>query len=143
VLPDEWRLAYDRTDDGETRGYHRRDFRDASWTKVATFSNPLDAQRLPDRQTILWYRVAIDVPTPGRKPVLFFTEVDGSARVWVNGKEVGSGEKKRKPFSVDAAGAVVAGRNTIAVRVDHRDITDLFLGGILRPVLLIDAGAKR
>lgn len=33
------------------------------------------------------------------------------------------------------------GKNVIAVRVDHSAITDLFLGGILRPVLLIDQGS--
>lgn len=29
------------------------------------------------------------------------------------------------------------GQNVIAVRVDHSSITELFLGGIIRPVLLI------
>ena len=29
------------------------------------------------------------------------------------------------------------GKNVVAVRVDHSKITDLFLGGILRPVLLV------
>jgi hypothetical protein len=86
----------------------------------------------------MWYRVAIDVPDAGRKPALFFAEVDGDARVWVNGREVGASEKKRTPFSVDVSGAVKAGRNTVAVRVDHTNITDLYLGGILRPVLLVD-----
>jgi len=138
VLPDEWRLTYDEADAGLTRGYHQSDFDDWSWTPVATYSDTLDAQRLPDRQTIMWYRVAIDVPAPLRKPALFFTEVDGDARVWVNGQEVGASEKKRTPFTVDAGAAWKRGKNVIAVRVDHSSITDLFLGGILRPVVLID-----
>jgi len=29
------------------------------------------------------------------------------------------------------------GENVVAVRVDHSQITELFLGGIVRPVLLI------
>ncbi|MDV7398025.1 hypothetical protein RZS08_41875, partial [Arthrospira platensis SPKY1] len=72
---------------------------------------------------------------------LFFAEVDGDARVWVNGREVGASEKKRAPFQVDLGGALKQGRNTIALRVDHTQITELYLGGILRPVLLIDRGS--
>jgi hypothetical protein len=140
ALPDEWRLAYDLSDTGLASGFQRRDFDDRSWTPVATFSDPLDAQSLPDRQTIMWYRVTIDVPEPGRKPALFFTEVDGDARVWINGQEVGASEKKRTPFALDAGGALKSGQNVIAVRVDHSSITDLYLGGILRPVLLVDRG---
>ncbi len=138
VLPDKWRLTYDETDSGLAQGYHQPDFDDWSWTPVATYSDTLDAQRLPDRQTILWYRVAIEVPSPLRQPALFLTEVDGDARVWVNGREVGASEKKRTPFTVDAGAAWKRGQNVIAVRVDHSSITDLFLGGILRPVLLIE-----
>lgn len=140
VLPDRWRLEYDEADAGLTHGFHRPDFADWSWTSVATYSDSLDAQRLPDRQTILWYRVAIDVPEPGRQPALFFTEVDGDARVWINGREAGGSERKRTPFTIDAGGTLQTGRNVIAVRVDHSSITDLYLGGILRPVLLVDRG---
>jgi len=51
--------------------------------------------------------------------------------------------KPRVPFVVDVSSAVHAGENVLALRVDHSKITDLSLGGILRPVLLIqkaDAG---
>jgi beta-galactosidase/beta-glucuronidase len=140
-LPDQWRLAYDPSDAGATRGFHLDDYDDGHWTEVATYSDTLDAQGLPDRQTVMWYRVAIDVPDTGRKPALFFAEVDGDARVWVNGREVGASEKKRAPFQVDLGSALKQGRNAIALRVDHTQITELFLGGILRPVLLIDRGS--
>ena len=45
--------------------------------------------------------------------------------------------KPRTPFEVDVSAAIKSGENTIAVRVDHSQITDLSLGGILRPVLLV------
>lgn len=138
VLPDRWRLAYDPEDAGVQRGFHQPEFDDWYWTPVATYSNTLDAQGLPDRQTILWYRVTIDVPAKLNQPSLFFAEVDGDSRVWVNGTEVGGSEKKRTSFTVDVGDALRQGQNEIAVRVDHTNITDLFLGGILRPVLLID-----
>jgi hypothetical protein len=38
---------------------------------------------------------------------------------------------------VDVTAAMRTGENVIALRVDHTQITDLSLGGILRPVLLI------
>ena len=46
--------------------------------------------------------------------------------------------KRRVPFEVDITGAVKPGENVIAVRVDHTKITELFLGGIIRPVVLIE-----
>jgi hypothetical protein len=39
---------------------------------------------------------------------------------------------------VDITEAVRPGDNVLAVRVDHSRITELFLGGILRPVLLVE-----
>jgi hypothetical protein len=45
--------------------------------------------------------------------------------------------RPRTPFEVDVTGALRAGDNVVALRVDHTKITDLSLGGILRPVLLI------
>jgi hypothetical protein len=136
MLPDKWRLAYDDADDGTARGFQRAEYDDSSWPEVATFSNTLNAQGLADRQTILWYRCRIVVSDRAAKPELFFMEVDGDATVYVNGREVGTSERKRKPFTVNVARALRTGENAVAVRVDHRSITELFLGGIIRPVLL-------
>jgi len=136
VLPDRWRLAYDPEDKGLERGFAKPDFNDSAWRLVATYSDTLDAQGLPDRQTIMWYRTAFEVPAKAGRLFLFFTEVDGDATVFVNGREVGTG-KKRTPFEVEITQAARPGKNTVAVRVDHRSITELFLGGIIRPVLLI------
>ena len=138
ILPDRWRLAYDEPDQGLQKGYQRPDFDDSGWKEVATYSDPLDAQSLPDRQTVMWYRTRFELPKKGPKLALFFIEVDGDASVYVNGKAVGGSEKKRRPFEVDITDAAVAGTNVVAVRVDHTSITELFLGGIIRPVVLIE-----
>ena len=143
VLDDRWQLAYDPLDEGLKRGFHEPGFDDAKWTSVATYSDTLDAQGLPDRQTILWYRTAFELPDPCRAPALFFVEVDGDAAVYLNGQHVGSSEKKRQPFEVDLSVAATEGQNVLAVRVDHTQITELFLGGIIRPVLLIEKNAQR
>ena len=137
VLPDTWRFFADREDAGVQKGFFQPTFDDAAWKPVATFSATLDAQGLPDEKTILWYRTTIKLPAATGKLALFFTEVDGSSTVFVNGKEVGKEPKKRAPFEIDVAGAFQAGDNLVAIRVDHSKITELFLGGIIRPVLLI------
>jgi hypothetical protein len=144
VLPDGWLLAYDEEDQGIEKDFHRPALDDSNWTEVATYGNPLDAQGIADRQTIMWYRTTFELPTKPQRNrlLLFFTEVDGDATVYLNGREVGSSEKKRTPFSVDVTHAVKAGKNLVAVRVDHSRITDLFLGGIIRPVLLVAARAS-
>ena len=45
--------------------------------------------------------------------------------------------KARQPFEVDITPAFKPGENTLALRIDHSRITELSLGGILRPVLLV------
>jgi len=139
VLPDRWRMAYAAADtDGEKR-YTVSKFDDSAWRQVATYSATLDEQGLPDRKTILWYRTRFAAPkTVDGKLTLFFAEVDGAATVYVNGRKVGEQPKKRLPFTVDVAEAVRPGVNVVAVRVDHSSITELFLGGIIRPVLLVE-----
>jgi len=73
-------------------------------------------------------------------------EVDGHVvAIYINGSEVAlSGKQtRRKPFEVEITDALLPGANTLAVKVDHRRITELFLGGIVRPVLLIEKGVKQ
>jgi len=143
VLPDKWRMTYDPDDQGVALGYNKKDYDDSGWHEVLTYSKPLDAQGLPDRQTILWYRTRFSVPKTAKRLSLFFTEVDGDATVFVNGQEVGTSPKKRVPFEVDITSAITSGENVVAVRVDHSQITELFLGGILRPVLLVERAAEK
>lgn len=140
VLPDRWRMNYDPEDNGLTRGYHLPDFDDSDWHWVETYSRPLDAQGFTDRLTILWYRTNFAVPRDFGRLTLFFTEIDGDATVFVNGKEVGRSARRRQPFEVEITSAVRPGYNLVAVRVDHTVLSELFLGGIVRPVLLIAKG---
>jgi hypothetical protein len=138
VLPDEWRFAWDEQGTGIESGYAKPDFDDAAWKRVATYSKTLDAQGIPDKLTTLWYRTSIDVPAQHRKVALFFTQVDGAAEIFVNGVKAGESIKRGAPFEFDIGPTARQGKNSIAVRVDHSRLTDLFLGGIIRPVLLID-----
>ena len=157
VLPDRWRFSFDDDDSGNAKGFHRADFADGAWPEVATLSTTLDTQGY-DKNTVFWYRTKITVPEKNGRLALFFGEVDGKAEVYVNGEKIavpvpGSNPKKaaipgakepregmarpRAPFEVDVTAVMKQGTNTVAVRVDHSQITDLSLGGIIRPVLLI------
>ena len=136
VLPDQWRLQYDPDNTGQPRGYASHDFDDSTWKSVQTYTDTLDAQGLPDRKTIMWYRTTFTAPAL-KTPSLLFLEIDGTAQVFLNGADIGSTDKKRTPFTLPAP-SLRDGNNTIAVRVDHSSITELFLGGIIRPIYLLD-----
>jgi len=141
VLPDRMKLAYDLSDEGVERGYFKPDFDDSKWPEVATYNNTLSAQGLPDIKSVMWYRTSATVPSTYTRLSLFFTEVDGQAvTVYVNGGEVVAlgKEARRNPFEVDITDAVKPDENVVVIRVDHRKITELSLGGIVRPVLLIE-----
>jgi hypothetical protein len=163
VLPDRWRFAFDEEDKGNDQHYEAANFDDSKWPEVATVSATLDAQGY-DKNSVLWYRTKLDVPAKSGKLALFFGEVDGVTEVYVNGQKIEvapppapvkkpakgaapaapappparTGQARpRTPFEVEVTGAVHPGENVVALRVDHTKITDLSLGGILRPVLLI------
>jgi len=141
VLPDRMKLAYDPADEGVAQGYHKPGFDDSKWKLVATYGKTLSAQGLPDTKSIMWYRTSINAPAAQGRLSLFFTEVDGQAvTVYINGNEAASLDKeaRRKPFEVDVTDVLKPGPNVVAIKVDHRKITELCLGGIVRPILLIE-----
>jgi len=53
VLPDRMKLTYDPEDKGVEKGYHKPDFDDSNWTEVATYTNTLSAQGLPDIKSVM------------------------------------------------------------------------------------------
>ncbi len=156
VIPDRWRFSFDEGDNGNDQGFHKTDFDDKVWPLVATFNTTLDVQGY-DKNTVFWYRSRFELPEKKGKFALFFGEVDGKSEVYVNGQKLAVPEKHqspkkagatskpmreglakpRQPFEVDVTDAIHPGENTVALRVDHSTITELSLGGILRPVLLI------
>ncbi len=142
-LPDRWRLAYDEEGVGEERGFAEPGFDDSGWREVATYSATLGNQGLPDRFTWMWYRTRVTIPpdAPRERLRLWFAEIDGLATVYVNGRKVGQSEKRRKPFEVDISQVARPGKvNVIAVCVDHRRMTELALGGIVKPAIIYSAG---
>ncbi len=157
VLPDEWRFRTDDADRGEEQNWFAADTDDSKWKRVRSYSATLSSQGLPEN-TVLWYRTKFKVPDASAPLSLVFAEVDGDATVYVNGKKLDAKPvlappkkaaanaatvPRRSVFEVDLANAARPGENVVAVRADNRKISELFLGGIIRPVLLVQKGPKR
>ncbi|MBN9117611.1 MAG: DUF4838 domain-containing protein [Planctomycetes bacterium] len=157
VLPDKWKFRTDDSADGDAK-FEAAALDDSKWKLAATHSATLSQQGLSEN-TVLWYRTKFTAPANTDRLALVFTEVDGIVSVYVNGKELPAepvlavppkkgakappaGVPRRAPFRVILRDVVKPGENVIAVRCDNRKISELFLGGILRPVMLVDWVAK-
>jgi hypothetical protein len=157
VLPDQWKFRTDDSAEGD-KTFEAADLDDSKWRVVATRSATLSQQGQPEN-TVLWYRTKFTAPKDAAKLALVFAEVDGGVNVYVNGKELPAeavlavppkkgakappaGVPRRAPFRVMLGDAVKPGENVVAVRCDNRKISELFLGGIIRPVMLVEWNAK-
>jgi hypothetical protein len=139
-LPDTWSFRYDPEDRGEGLGWGISESVGEGWRTVRTWSATLNEQGVDERFTWMWYRVSFPVPPdlPEGPVHLWFGEIDGRrCKVFVNGRLAGEIQGSRKPCEVEVTGMLVPGReNTVAVKIDHSRISELYLGGILRPVML-------
>lgn len=139
-LPDVWDLRIDPDNASEAEGWHRAETAPEGWQAVRTYTATLDEQGIPEQLTWMWYRTAFEAPAelPAGPLHLWFGEVDGRpTTVWLNGEPVGELAGARRPGDVEVTGKVLAGRrNVVAVRTNHDKISELKLGGILRPVML-------
>ncbi len=125
-------------------------FDDKGWTGV-TLPHSFNAAEAGDGSYYrgpAWYRRTLTVTAlkPDRR---LFIQLDAAATVadvWLNGKHIGRHEGDHAAFRFDITGALVPGRNVLAVRVDNsatRTIAPLSgdftaFGGLYRPVSLIE-----
>ena len=141
-LPDEWLFRYDPDGKGETMGWHRSRLGGTrGWQKVRTYSATLGEQGIDEKLTWMWYRTTFRMPggAGGRPLHLWLMELDGyETTIYIDGQIVGEFEKVgRKPVEVDITGKVRPGRvHTIAIKTNHRKISELALGGILKPIMI-------
>lgn len=139
-LPDEWLFRYDPKDEGEAAGWHRPESSPEGWRRVRSYTATLNEQGVPEELTWMWYRTSFMAPSdlPAGPLHLWFAEIDGKdVRVFLNGEAVGGFRGARQPGEVEVTGRIRAGReNHVAVRIDHRRISELMLGGILQPVMV-------
>ncbi|HYH32950.1 MAG TPA: glycoside hydrolase family 2 TIM barrel-domain containing protein [Pseudonocardia sp.] len=108
---------------------------------------PVDPPHVPTENPTGSYRRAIDVPADwaGARAVLRFEGVDSCFAVWVNGREIGTGQGSRLAAEFDVTGAVRPGEeNLVAVRVHQwsagsylEDQDMWWMSGIFRDVALL------
>lgn len=143
-LPDEWMFKYDPTGMGESNGLHKAAATEADgWKKVKTYSATLNEQKIPEQLTWMWYQTTIKTPKtlPEGPLTLWFMEPDGNQiKVWLNGEPVMADTidiKSRQPLDIDLTGKLKADTEyVVSIKLWHRRISELMLGGLLRPVMI-------
>jgi beta-galactosidase len=151
-LSQDWRFQ-----GGDEKGAEQPLFNDGGWTKVAVphdFSimdkpdgkPPFDPNAVAGQDSgylpggIGWYRRDLTLSEADAASVvrLNFEAVYMDAEIWLNGEPVARHAYGYTAFTVDLTGKVRAGRNVIAVRVNHPDPSSRWYAGtgIIRPVKL-------
>ena len=147
ALTEGWQYAPDAADAGEAAGWPSGVAGDA-WAPVAV-PHVFEPRPLEDvfDGTVGWYRLTFAGPaTPeGMSWALRFEQVRRSARVWLNGVEIGANRDPYTPFEVPAEGLRPSEPNTLVVRVDNRKGAEpregwWNWGGMTRPVTLVPRG---
>lgn len=172
VLPDLWKIALDPKDEGEAQGYTKPEFDDSNWKEAATYSATLSRQGIDSSAVLWYRTKVKVPESGKAYSLVFTEVDGKPVSVYVNGKllepepvlklaakpapkgkskaavvaappkPAPTGVGRRVPFEVKLDGVLQPGENSIVVKADNRTITELFLGGILRPALLIEREAK-
>lgn len=138
-LQDEWEFLIDPSQLGPTLGFQKEGIAGGNWQTVATSSTNWSELGLRYYKGLAWYRQAVTIPESeaGKRLFLWFGGVDESARIWVNGKLVGTSPRSAfTPFEVDATEALRPGKNQIAVCVANLKTDELGTGGITAPAFI-------
>lgn len=142
---------------GDIAGASQADFDDSGWQKVSVPHDwaimdgpdgrpPFDPQVVGGQDSgylpggIGWYRreLVLSEAEVASLVRLRFEAVYMDSTIWINGEQVAKHPYGYTAFTVDVTGKVRAGRNVIAVRVDHADPSSRWYAGsgIIRPVAL-------
>lgn len=146
-LADEWEALIDPQQIGASLHYEQPEITGGNWQRTPTFSTTWSHLGLRYYKGLAWYRQTVDVgeKDAAKRLFLWLGGVDESARVWVNGKLLGTSVPSAfTPFELDATGAVKSGKNEIVLCVANLRTNELGTGGITAPGFLYApaAGAK-
>jgi len=141
VLPDEWKTA---TGEAITSGSSNPwdiDFDDSGWRTIKTFSDTRNAQNLPPHLGDMWYRVHFTAPETTNNLWLYFVKADRRVTLFVDGKRINeTSVESLRGCTFDVTGHIHPGQtHQIAVTVEHPSISELYLGGIVHPIYLIES----
>lgn len=125
-LDKEWKFYPDALESEEVRAY-RPEHNDSSW-KTIHAGDWWQNQGFPDYRGQAWYRKTFTIPelAEGEQAILHFTEVDGTAVSFLNGKGLGAHKVGSdfvgwdEPFFFDVTKLLRPGKNTLAVRVHSK-----------------------
>lgn len=139
-LPDEMPTLIDPQAAGAKLGIYSPELNDASYLKTKTFGSTWDAQGLASVRGAVWYRHRFKLPESLKgKPIgLFLGGFDDEARVWLNGRYIGSsGQVFSKPALFDLTEEAGFGKdNLLAIQVVKGTVNELGTGGLIRPSFL-------
>ncbi|OUS72430.1 hypothetical protein B1748_24720 [Paenibacillus sp. MY03] len=142
-LPDEWNVMLFPNGSGDKLGLWKPGLGTESWMKLKTYSESWSDQGIGYYKGHAWYRTTVDVDSEFNtgKPIrLWFSSIDETARVWMNGTEltlVQKGSPLMKPWEFDATPAIKFGEpNLIVVDVGNEVLDELGTGGITGPAML-------
>lgn len=136
--------AREQADPGELVEY---DFRRSQSLTVPGDWNSQDERYFLYEGTMWYFRAFELAPRTDRRYLLYFGAANYHARVWLNGRFLGSHEGGFTPFQFDAGDALEDGENVLVVMVENRRAADRVpalntdwwnYGGITRSVRLID-----
>ncbi len=117
-----WQFALDRGDQGLSANWQSG--RLGTRWEPATVPHVFDARPLESlfKGTVGWYRIAFDGPATaeGMNWWLRFEQVRRTARVWLNGREIGVHRDPYTPFEIPARGLLEGRPNMLVVRADNR-----------------------
>ena len=146
-LAQAWQYSPDPADRGLTANW-QGGYMGATW-EPSTVPHVFDSRPLESlfKGAVGWYRVAFEGPAtaPGTGWWLRFEQVRRTARVWLNGREIGSNAQPYTPFQLPAVGLKPGRLNMLVVRADNRRTPGTRegwwnWGGITRPVSLVPRG---
>ena len=137
---DGWRFAPDPENEGESKGYHGKEFDDSAWQTIRV-DDFWEKQGHPGLDDSGWYRQEYTFPDfpAGKKAYLRFGAVDESAWLYVDGKLVAWHDKEPnsvwdKPFALEITGHVEPGK-TYQLAICAHDASAA--GGIWKPISLL------
>lgn len=118
----QWKFTLDQGQYGLGAGWAMNEYDDSRWMDVETgVAWETYEYALADYEGLGWYRVRYDgVKEPGRRHILKFNGVGGTAQVYVNGHFVGGNDDRYLPFDLDITKALKeTGSSVIAVLVNN------------------------
>ncbi len=141
VLPNEWKFKTGEhlEKDGFKGNPADPKLDDSKWPTVKTYTTTLDEQGYPEYFGPMWYRTTITGPKNNGNLSLHFVKADRKVTVFIDGKQIGDEANEAfKGTTIDIGDAIKPGQeHQVTVRVDHIPLPELFLGGLVHPVYLI------